>query len=96
MVYIYEDGTLLEEWEIPLNPPIEIREDVMVFANLNNEQKISNLKSRLQSTDYIVLKIAESDTEEETQMLRQTYMTELENRKLWRFQINELENKLKI
>lgn len=52
------------------------------------------LYQKLKSTDYIVLKIAEAETEEEKQTLREKYATELSNRKVWRSQLNELEMNL--
>ena len=55
------------------------------------EQKqieINELKQKLASTDYIVIKIAEGVATAEE------YAETLEQRKLWRTQINELENTL--
>ena len=57
-------------------------------------EKIETCKTYLESTDYIVLKIAEAETEEEKQVLREKYTTELNNRKVCRNQINELEKTL--
>lgn len=50
-----------------------------------------DLHQKLKSTDYIVLKIAEAETEEEKQALRVKYAEQLNNRKWWRAQINSLE-----
>lgn len=57
-------------------------------------RKISELKRKLSETDYIVLKIAEAQAygdEETVTALKTTYATELEERKAWREQINELQ-----
>ena len=52
-----------------------------------------DLLFKLTNTDYIVLKIAEAETEEEKQALREEYAEELANRKKWREEINKLEIK---
>ena len=57
-------------------------------------RQIAELKSKLSATDYIVLKIAEAIAEsnsEQVAQLRLTYANELNNRKVWREQINNLE-----
>ena len=72
------------------------------FPELTAEQKaaqekarqIAELKGKLLATDYIVLKIAEAVAEsnsEQVAQLRLTYANELNNRKVWRKQINNLE-----
>ena len=50
------------------------------------------LHQKLKRTDYIALKIAEAETEEQKQMLREKYAEQLANRKKWREQLNKLEN----
>ena len=55
------------------------------------ELNILDLQFQLAATDYIVLKIAEAETEEEKQALRVKYAEQLNNRKWWRAQINSLE-----
>lgn len=58
------------------------------------EQQIAELKKKLADTDYIVLKIAEAQADNDVKKiteLKTTYATELANRKAWREQINELE-----
>lgn len=57
-------------------------------------RQIAELKGKLLATDYIVLKIAEAVAEsnsEQVAQLRLTYANELNNRKVWRKQINNLE-----
>jgi malonyl CoA-acyl carrier protein transacylase len=53
--------------------------------------RIAELKDLLASTDYIVVKIAEAETNEEQAELRQRYADVIAQRKQWREQINELE-----
>jgi len=63
-------------------------------AKLEKARQIAELKSKLLATDYIVLKIAEAIAEnnsEQVAQLRLTYANELNNRKVWREQINNLE-----
>ena len=57
--------------------------------------QIVELKSKLEETDYIVLKIAEAENETGKQELREIYAEELKQRKEWRDKINELEKQLK-
>lgn len=59
------------------------------------QAKINDLLAQLVATDYIALKIAEAETEEEKQTLCKKYVEQLNNRKFWREQINSLENQLK-
>jgi hypothetical protein len=70
-------------------------EDVLVYIEYTAkdfvEIDIQNLKEMLNTTDWIVLKIAEAETEEEKQALRVKYAEQLNNRKWWRAQINSLE-----
>ena len=63
-------------------------------AELEKARQIAELKKNLADTDYIVLKIAEAIAEsnsEQVAQLRLTYANELNNRKVWRKQINNLE-----
>lgn len=63
-------------------------------AKIEKARKISELKRKLYDTDYIVLKIAEAQAygdEETVTALKTTYAMELEERKAWREQINELQ-----
>lgn len=59
-------------------------------------QRIAELQDYLAKTDYIVTKIAEAETEEEKQALRndEIYAKKLVLRKQWRKDINELEEYL--
>ena len=59
-----------------------------------DKERIAELKDMLKSTDYIVVKIAEADTEEERTQLRQEYADVIRQRKEWRREINELEEEL--
>ena len=56
------------------------------------KSRISELKQKLAETDYIVAKIAETETEEEKAALREEYAEQLSSRKAWRVEINELES----
>lgn len=56
------------------------------------QARIAELKARLDSTDYVVIKIAESDDAEEQAQLREHYAEVITNRKAWRAEINELES----
>lgn len=78
---------VVEDGKVVAKEPIISQEDV-----INN--KILKLKSNLDSTDYMVLKIAEAETDEEKQELRELYAEELKQRKEWREEINELEKQL--
>lgn len=55
-------------------------------------QQVAELKAELSSTDYVVIKIAEA-TGEEADSLREKYAQVIADRKAWREQINNLENK---
>lgn len=56
------------------------------------EKRIAELKGELSDTDYVVIKIAESDNAEEQAQLREHYAEVIVNRKAWRAEINELES----
>jgi DNA-binding ferritin-like protein len=61
------------------------------------QQEIAELKSQLDATDWIVVKIsetAETGTDEEVAELKEKYSDELEKRKEYRLKINELEKEL--
>lgn len=63
-------------------------------AKMENARKIAELKKKLSETDYIVLKIAEAQADNDTEKvsaLKTTYASELEERKEARNKINELE-----
>lgn len=55
------------------------------------QRRIAELKAQLNSTDYVVIKIAESDDPDEQAQLREHYAGVIANRKAWRDEINELE-----
>src|SRR5574344_965702 len=76
-----------------------LAEDTTIFNNYCEVKdycrfSIQDYKKDLSSTDYIIQKIceaqAESDNETENE-LKEKYATELENRKIWRAKINELQ-----
>lgn len=54
-------------------------------------RRIAELKEELNSTDYVILKIAETDDADEQAQLREHYADIIANRKAWRDEINELE-----
>lgn len=56
--------------------------------------KLGWLKGKLATTDYVVVKMMEADTEEERIQLRQEYADIINQRKEWRAQINQLEEEL--
>lgn len=63
-------------------------------AKLEKARQIAELKKNLADTDYIVLKIAEAQADNDMKKiteLKAAYATELANRKAWREQINELQ-----
>ena len=90
---IDENYTQITEAEFnKLTRPPELNEEQK--AALEKARQIAELKSKLLATDYIVLKIAEAIAEnnsEQVAQLRLTYANELNNRKVWREQINNLE-----
>ena len=61
---------------------------------VTKEEKIAELKRKLYETDYIVLKIAEAQADNDTEnvsALKTTYAEELSQREEWRKHINVLE-----
>ena len=90
---IDENYTQITEDEFnKLTRPPELTEEQKVA--LAKARQITELKGKLLATDYIVLKIAEAIAEnnsEQVAQLRLTYANELNNRKVWREQINNLE-----
>lgn len=77
-----------------------LAEDTTIFNNYCEVKdycrfSIQNYKKNLADTDYIIQKIceaqAESDNETENE-LKEKYATELENRKIWRAKINNLQS----
>lgn len=73
-------------------------ENILVYTQYKDNDKIkitiAELKEKLSNTDWIVIKIAEAETEEQKQELRRKYQTEIEDRKSWRNEINILEERL--
>ena len=57
--------------------------------------RIASLKYNLASTDWIISKMMEADTEEERIQLRQEYADVINQRKQWRIEINESESEQK-
>ena len=77
-----------------------LEEDTTIFNNYCEVKdycrfSIQDYKKNLADTDYIIQKIceaqAESDNETENE-LKEKYATELENRKMWRAKINNLQS----
>ena len=62
---------------------------------LDNKDKILKLTQQLEKTDYIANKLIEAENEEERQKLRLQYATQLANRKQWRKEISDLQDKFK-
>lgn len=73
------NGVAWEYEEIPQPKPYEPTEEEI------KQQKINELKQKLNNSDYCVIKIAEGVATPEE------YSEVLANRQLWRAQINELE-----
>lgn len=79
----------VKEWET-----CDLVEDTVKSLKISIKAEINELKRKLSTTDYIVLKIAEETAygnNEEVERLKTEYLTELANRKVWRDRINELE-----
>lgn len=57
-----------------------------------NAQRVAELKQKLADSDYAIIKIAEA-TAEEAEALREKYAQVIADRKAWREEINQLENK---
>ena len=55
------------------------------------QARIAELKQMLADSDWVVIKIAESDMPEEQEELRKQYVNIISERKAWRAEINELE-----
>ena len=83
---IFEEETQTENYLIT-KQKIETKQD--------NQKQISKLTQNLIETDYIANKLIEAETEEERQELRIHYATQLANRKQWRKEIGDLQDKLK-
>ena len=79
----------VKEWET-----CDLIEDTDKSLKISIKAEINELKGKLSTTDYIVLKIAEEaayGNAETVSKLKETYATELANRQVWRDRINELE-----
>lgn len=80
------------EWKglqpIQPKPYVPTAEEI---AAQEKARQIASLKAELAATDYVVIKIAESDVAEEIAALRQEYASIIAHRKEVRAQINELE-----
>lgn len=60
---------------------------------ITNEERVAELKQKLADSDYAVIKIAEA-TGEEAEVLREKYAQVIADRKAWREEINQLENRI--
>lgn len=79
----------VKEWET-----CDLIEDTDKSLKISIKAEINELKGKLSTTDYIVLKIAEETAygnDKEVERLKTEYSTELANRQVWRDRINELE-----
>lgn len=86
--YVVENNYTIErhgETQFIIANPENTTQDIL------NQREIADLKSKLADTDYIVLKIAETESVLERETLREKYAEQLANRKVWRERINELE-----
>lgn len=102
---LYRDGKIIGSSNLPvIEEGTECRqvtnEEYIAYINISqqkrqNQDQIDDLKDKLQSTDWIVIKINEMETEKEKQILREKYKNELLERKQWREEINKLEEKIK-
>lgn len=99
----YENGGKDVEWVvdvegIPAKPETYEYENIQVYIPFTEEelknQRLNDLLDKLTETDYTVFKIAEAETEEEKQALREKYAEVITNRKKWRAEINVLETQL--
>ena len=69
--------------------------EIVITEKELNQKRIIELTQNLYLTDYIANKLIEAETEEERQELRLQYATQLANRKQWRKEISDLQDKLK-
>ena len=79
----------VKEWET-----CDLIEYTDKSLKISIKAEINELKRKLSTTDYIVLKIAEETAygnDKEVERLKTEYSTELANRQVWRDRINELE-----
>ena len=84
--YVMENGYTIKEIE-PKNGErqFQITEMSQPTEEEIKQQRIEELKGLLAETDYVVIKIMEGESTEEE------YVEVLANRKLWRKEINELQ-----
>lgn len=92
IVYDFNGKLVFEEKTQTENYLIEKQE---FERKKDNQKQIDKLTILLQQTDYIANKLIEAETEEERQELRIHYATQLVNRKQWRKEISDLQDKLK-
>ena len=88
-----EEGNYVEitraEWDaLTVVPPYEPTEEELHREEL--KRQVSSLKAELAKTDYVVIKIAESDDTDEIAALRTEYASVIAHRKEVRSQINDL------
>lgn len=93
-----EDATGYEEiTEQEFNEIEEQKNQEFFGPNKDVVDEINHLKLQLSQTDYIALKLAEALADDNQSLINQIktdYATELNNRKVWRARINELEAQL--
>lgn len=78
----------IEDGKIVQKTMEELHKDGLMTDSDYTKYQISMYKSKLTSTDYVVLKMAEA---EDPEPLKEKYKAELEFRKAWRAEINKLE-----
>ena len=94
-----------EEWHKYASPPnvnykiedgkfVPLYDADFIAGKKEAEYRISQLKTLLSQTDYVVSKISEASvTGGDVESLKVKYAEEMNNRQSWRKEINELEEK---
>lgn len=97
---IIDEPERTEQWEVPVVKTREVEKELRCFQIAEmpapsqeeiNQARIDELKGLLADTDWVVIKIAESDTIEGQEELRKQYANIISERKAWRAEINALE-----
>lgn len=87
-------GMKIENNELVEKTDSEKLLDKDITQNDYNNIQIKDCKANLLKTDYIIQKISEAQIENDFDLvneLKEKYCTELNNRKIWRNKINELQ-----
>lgn len=90
----YEKGT---KWDLKDGKFVALDTAENLDAVRKAQRRIRDLKTMLSDTDYIVSKLAEASVlGQDVETLKAKYSQELEDRKSWREEINELEEKYQL